>query len=159
MVLNSRLYYYIEEFLQLCVWTSFQNPAQSFFFNLLAIASAFTNFSSLLHSLRASLNISLDSIMSSYSGPCLRLLLFVVKFSYMVIPFRYYPILFTLSNPNTFGLFQHVCSQCHVFLTRFNKIAIQGTPQMAVDKEAISLSRVYSYDFKCTCRYSMCNPP
>ena len=30
-------------------------------------------------------------------------------------------------------------------LTRFNKIAIQGTPQMAVDKEAISLSRVYSY--------------
>ena len=29
-------------------------------------------------------------------------------------------------------------------LTRFNKIAIQGTPQMAVvDKEAISLSRVY----------------
>ena len=29
-------------------------------------------------------------------------------------------------------------------LTRFNKIAIQGAPQMAVDKEAISLSRVYS---------------
>ena len=28
--------------------------------------------------------------------------------------------------------------------TRFNKIAIQGTPQMAVDKEANSLSRVYS---------------
>ena len=27
-------------------------------------------------------------------------------------------------------------------LTRFNKIAIQVTPQMAVDKEAISLSRV-----------------
>ena len=27
-------------------------------------------------------------------------------------------------------------------LTRFNKIAIQGAPQMAVDKEAISLSRV-----------------
>ena len=35
-------------------------------------------------------------------------------------------------------------------LTRFNKIAIQGTPQMAVDKEAlICLSRVYSYYFKC----------
>ena len=33
-------------------------------------------------------------------------------------------------------------------LTRFNKIAIQGTPQMAVDKEAlICLSRVYSYYF------------
>ena len=30
-------------------------------------------------------------------------------------------------------------------LTRFNKIAIQGAPQMAVDKEANSLSRVYSY--------------
>ena len=31
------------------------------------------------------------------------------------------------------------------FLTRFNKIATQGAPQMAVDKEANSLSRVYSY--------------
>ena len=30
-------------------------------------------------------------------------------------------------------------------LTRFNKIATQGAPQMAVDKEANSLSRVYSY--------------
>ena len=30
-------------------------------------------------------------------------------------------------------------------LTRFNKIATQGAPQMAVDKEAKSLSRVYSY--------------
>ena len=37
-------------------------------------------------------------------------------------------------------------------MSEFNKIAIQGTPQMAVDKEAISLSRVYSY-------YSMCNLP
>ena len=44
-------------------------------------------------------------------------------------------------------------------LTRFNKIAIQGTPQMAVDKEAIRLSRVYSYDYKCIWHYSMCNPP
>ena len=35
------------------------------------------------------------------------------------------------------------------FLTRFNKIAIHGTRQMAVDKEAISLSRVYSYYSKC----------
>ena len=35
-------------------------------------------------------------------------------------------------------------------LTRFNKIAIHGTPQMAVDKEAIiCLSRVSSYYFKC----------
>ena len=32
-----------------------------------------------------------------------------------------------------------------VSLTRFNKIATQGAPQMAVDKEANSLSRVYSY--------------
>ena len=44
-------------------------------------------------------------------------------------------------------------------LTRFNKISIQGTHQMAVDKEAIRLSRVYSYDSKYTCPYSMCNPP
>ena len=29
--------------------------------------------------------------------------------------------------------------------TIFNKIATQGAPQMAVDKEANSLSRVYSY--------------
>ena len=34
----------------------------------------------------------------------------------------------------------HVCLD----LTRFNKIATQGAPQMAVDKEANSLSRVYS---------------
>ena len=46
-----------------------------------------------------------------------------------------------------------------VFLTIFNKIAIQGTPQMAVDKEAISLSRVDSFDSKCTFRYYLCNPP
>ena len=38
------------------------------------------------------------------------------------------------------------------YLTRFNKIAIQGAPQMVVDKEAISISRVYSY-------YSKCNLP
>ena len=37
-------------------------------------------------------------------------------------------------------------------VTRFNKIAIHGAPQMAVEKEAISLSRVYSY-------YSKCNIP
>ena len=30
-------------------------------------------------------------------------------------------------------------------LNFFNKIATQGAPQMAVDKEANSLSRVYSY--------------
>ena len=39
-----------------------------------------------------------------------------------------------------------ICSQ---FLTRFNKLAIQGTPQMALDKEAICLSRLYSYYYKC----------
>ena len=43
-------------------------------------------------------------------------------------------------------------------LTRFNKIAIQGTPQMAIDKEAIiCLSRVYSYYFKCN--FPKCNFP
>ena len=34
-------------------------------------------------------------------------------------------------------------------LTRVNKIAIQGSHQMAVDKKANSLSRVYSYYPKC----------
>ena len=54
---------------------------------------------------------------------------------------------------------EYQAPRLHGDLTRFNKIAIQGTPQMAVDKEAISLSRVYSYDSKYTCPYSMCNPP
>ena len=47
-----------------------------------------------------------------------------------------------LDNPSALGL--------KVFLRRFNKTAIPGTPQMAVDKEAISLSRVYSYYSKCS---------
>ena len=46
-----------------------------------------------------------------------------------------------------------------VISLRFNKIAIQGTPQMAVDKEAICLSRVYSYYPKCNFPLFMCNPP
>ena len=49
----------------------------------------------------------------------------------------------TLSGPKCFLVY------IKDFLTRFNKIAIQGTPQMAVDKEAICLSRVYSYYPKC----------
>ena len=65
------------------------------------------------------------------------------------------------SSRETFSVFKVYFSGCiaemmtraHVkiwVLTRFNKIAIQGTPQMAVDKEAIiCLSRVYSYYFKC----------
>ena len=36
-------------------------------------------------------------------------------------------------------------SKCNAHLTRFNKIATQGAPQMTVDKEANSSSRVYSY--------------
>ena len=44
----------------------------------------------------------------------------------------------------------NIVNQTREELTRFNKIAIQGTAQMAVDKEAlICLSRVYSYYFKC----------
>ena len=31
-----------------------------------------------------------------------------------------------------------------LYALTFNKIAIQGTPQMAAEKEAINLSRVYS---------------
>ena len=44
-----------------------------------------------------------------------------------------------------FNCFNPTARAC---LTRFNKIATQGAPQMAVDKEANSLSRVYSYYFK-----------
>ena len=33
--------------------------------------------------------------------------------------------------------------------TRFNKIAIQATAQMAADKEAVGLSRVHMYESKC----------
>ena len=39
----------------------------------------------------------------------------------------------------------HLVVHTFFFLTRFNKIVTQGAPQMAVDKEANSLSRVYSY--------------
>ena len=49
----------------------------------------------------------------------------------------------TVNPAATTTIFQHV--QEFVLLTRFNKIATQGAPQMAVDKEANSLSRVYSY--------------
>ena len=56
-------------------------------------------------------------------------------------------------SPESVGLAGYCCERKdREDLTRFNKIAIQGAPQMAVDKEAISLSRVYSY-------YSKCNLP
>ena len=42
-------------------------------------------------------------------------------------------------NPSPLSFFRDIA-------LLFNKIAIQGTRQMTVDKEAISLSRVYSYD-------------
>ena len=35
------------------------------------------------------------------------------------------------------------------YRTRFNKISIQATAQMAADKEAIGLSRVHMYESKC----------
>ena len=40
------------------------------------------------------------------------------------------------------------------FLTRFNKIAIQATAQMATDKEAVSLSRVHMY-LSVSCPYEI----
>ena len=52
-----------------------------------------------------------------------------------------------------------------LYLTRFNKIAIQGTPQMAVDKEAIicyreSTRTILSVTFlSVTFPYFMCTPP
>ena len=54
--------------------------------------------------------------------------LFMVGPAAFLIP-SYMPLIFPVSDD----------------LTRFNKIATQGAPQMAVDKEANSLSRVYSY--------------
>ena len=48
----------------------------------------------------------------------------------------------------SYNLLCEICSASPIgqyrYLTRFNKIATQGAPQMAVDKEANSLSRVYS---------------
>ena len=59
-----------------------------------------------------------------------------------------------LSSPiSLLKMFQHSVAVLFFilsFLTRFNKIATQGAPQMAVDKEANSLSRVYSYYSKFT---------
>ena len=48
--------------------------------------------------------------------------------------------------------FAHGIQGGTIFKKIFNNIAIQGTPQMAVDKEDIGLSRVYSY-------YSTCSLP
>ena len=45
-----------------------------------------------------------------------------------------------------------------VDLTRFNKIAIQGTPQMAVDKEARAhRESTHIVIIIVTCPYTMCN--
>ncbi len=64
--------------------------------------------------------------------------------------YRLHPTVFTTSRH---GLLWAYTGEARMLkgncLTRFNKITIQGTPQMAVDKEAICLSRVYSYYPKC----------
>ena len=65
----------------------------------------------------------------------------------VIFPNVYATLLFTLGACVAFYL--HVQGLCCI--PRFNKIATQGAPQMAVDKEANSLSRVYSY-------YSKFNP-
>ena len=54
----------------------------------------------------------------------------------------------------TKGFFNSLIHQVGTYkiLTRLNKISIQGTPQMAVDKEATCLSAVHSY-------YSTCKLP
>ena len=45
-------------------------------------------------------------------------------------------------------------------VTRFNKIAIQGTPQMTVDKEAIGFRESTHIVILCVpCSYTKCNPP
>ena len=43
-------------------------------------------------------------------------------------------------------IFSLCISKC---LTIFNKIAIQATAQMVVDKEAVGLSRVHVYESRC----------
>ena len=51
------------------------------------------------------------------------------------------------------------CQNSYQHLTRFNKIAINGTPQMAVDKEAIIAYRESTHTIlSVTCPYTMCNP-
>ena len=50
-----------------------------------------------------------------------------------------------LTSQLVFASRELVTKKAAPVLTRFNKIATQGAPQMAVDKEANSLSRVYSY--------------
>ena len=52
---------------------------------------------------------------------------------------------YTNSNPKISSTVRRTRKRGKRDLTRFNKIATQGAPQMAVDKEANSLSRVYSY--------------
>ena len=51
----------------------------------------------------------------------------------------------TLQKSSIPSLFLHLLA----FFSRFNKIAIQATAQMAADKEAISLSRVHMYESNC----------
>ena len=61
-----------------------------------------------------------------------------------------FPLFLSISPSHSHSLSPSIPLSRVLCLTRFNKIAIQGTPQMAVDKEAIiCLSRVYSYYFKC----------
>ena len=94
-------------------------------------------------------------IMSLRSDPELKPGL--LKLTFSVLPINCCKLSFVVLNPLSAVLLDEWCfvmfRQCYVsvtmFLTRFNKIAIQGTPQMAVDKEAICLSRVYSYYPKC----------
>ena len=41
------------------------------------------------------------------------------------------------------------CMRVRLYLTRFNKIAIQARAHVAADKEAIASSRVHMYESKC----------
>ena len=53
-----------------------------------------------------------------------------------------------------------VTSDDHQATSFFNKIAIQGAPQMALDKEAISLSIESTHTIlNVTCHFFMCNLP
>ena len=55
------------------------------------------------------------------------------------------PAFLSIIGSNTYGVLKSLVSPTPPGEHTFNKIATQGAPQMAVDKEANSLSRVYSY--------------
>ena len=85
---------------------------------------------------------------ATYIAPCIR------NTQHYILPYARTHVFKTSFFPSTIQIWNNLqpvitnsttIPQLRQDLTRFNKIATQGAPQMAVDKEANSLSRVYSY--------------